>query len=84
MDFRKSIRLYRIFSFTSMRANVDENLANLNNEMYTYRIHGSVYHNVDPKQPDQKDEAKFHKFILMSKAGKLIDGALFLNVLIKI
>jgi hypothetical protein len=70
--FRKYIRLYNsIFSFTSMRANVDENLANMNNGVYTYRIHGSVYQSIGPKQPDKNDEAKFAQIYIYDQSSQI-------------
>jgi hypothetical protein len=71
-NFKKYIRLYNsIFTFTSMRANVDEKLANMNNGLYTYRIHDSVYHSSGPIQPDRKEEAKFAQIYIYEQSSPI-------------
>ena len=54
-----------------MRANVDENLANMNNGVYTYRIHGSVYHNIGPIKPDKNDEAKIAQIYIYDQSSQI-------------
>lgn len=45
--FRSNIRSYNnAFAFPSMGANIDQNLANATNGVYSYRVQGSVYHSI--------------------------------------
>ena len=53
------IRLYNsIFAFTSIQADIDKDLANADRGVYTYQLHGALYHQYggllprdDPNQP---------------------------------
>ena len=54
------IRLYNsILSFTSMKASVDESLANSKTGNYTYRINGAVHHCIGNLLPEDRNAPKF-------------------------
>ena len=56
----KQIRLYnQILAFTSVSANVDNNLANAKEGVYTYKIHGALYHQIGGLMPNDENEPKF-------------------------
>lgn len=50
--FRYNIRAYNTnFSFTSMGVNLDKNLANSSSGVYTFRVNGGIYHQIDQLVP---------------------------------
>nr|XP_043635343.1 uncharacterized protein LOC122606563 [Erigeron canadensis] len=50
--FRHHICSYNTnFSFTSMGVNLDKNMANMTAGVYTFRVHGGIYHQVDQLVP---------------------------------
>ena len=51
-DFRTAIRLYNsILSFTSIAANVDEELLNAKKGVYNFRINGTINHKISSLLP---------------------------------
>uniref|UniRef100_U9UV61 Helitron helicase-like domain-containing protein n=1 Tax=Rhizophagus irregularis (strain DAOM 181602 / DAOM 197198 / MUCL 43194) TaxID=747089 RepID=U9UV61_RHIID len=49
-----SIRAYNsIFAFTSLGANIDEDLANAKEGVYTFRIQGALYHRIGGLMPKE-------------------------------
>ena len=55
MSFRYFIRCYNShFSFTSLGARVDKNLANMRDGVYTFRAHGQIYHFLDQLVPQNE------------------------------
>lgn len=57
-EFRKNIRGYNsAFCFTSLGADFDHNLASSRDGCFTFRIQGSMYHNIGPITP----ESNIHK-----------------------
>ncbi len=73
-DFRsnhlkESIRMYNsILSFTSVKANVDENLSNNKCGSYTYRINGSVHHCIGDLIPQDIEQPKFSQIYIFDQA----------------
>ena len=56
----KQIRLYnQILAFTSVSADVDNNLANAKEGVYTYKIYSTLYHQISGLMPNDKDKPKF-------------------------
>ena len=57
--FINHIRAYnQVLAFTSIRANIDEDLANAREGVYTFRIQGGLYHQVGGLMPNN-DKPKF-------------------------
>lgn len=80
-EFLKNIRKYnQVFAFTSLRANVDENLASSRNGVYTFRVNGQLYHNIGPLMPDEGESPKFaqiyfyEKNYQLSRRGEVMPG----------
>lgn len=48
-----------VFSFTSMGANIDQSVANVRAGVYTFRIHGSIYHRIGSLRPPDNQPARF-------------------------
>ncbi|KAK3806100.1 MAG: hypothetical protein J3Q66DRAFT_267060, partial [Benniella sp.] len=58
--FRSKIRLYNsALSFTSMGVNVDRELANGREGVYTFRVCGTVVHKIGSLLPPENGKAKF-------------------------
>jgi hypothetical protein len=60
-NFQKDIRAYNnAFAFTSLGVNLDHNLANSTEGMYTFRISGQMYHRIGSLLPQsEQNEPKF-------------------------
>ena len=59
-DFMTNIRAYNsCLAFTSMGVNLDKNYANNLKGMYTFRIHGSIYHRIGSLTPSLNSTPKF-------------------------
>ena len=75
-EFRKNIRKYNnLFAFTSMKANVDHELASLRNGIYTFRISGVLHHyipmNILP--PNESMKPKFAQIYFYDKDFQLTE-----------
>ena len=73
-EFRLNIRRYNnLFAFTSMKANLDHNLASLRKGLYTFRISGVLHHympvNIFP--PTQSMKPKFAQIYFYDKDFQL-------------
>lgn len=78
-EFRKMIRLYNsILSFTSMKASVDESLANSKTGNYTYRINCAVHHCISNLLPEERNASD--RPDLISRVFKLILDELFIDL----
>ncbi|XP_073360641.1 uncharacterized protein [Aegilops tauschii subsp. strangulata] len=52
--FRENIRFFNgHFTFTTLGVSLDENYTNMKSGVYTFRAHGTIYHNAATKQLDQ-------------------------------
>jgi PIF1-like helicase/Helitron helicase-like domain at N-terminus len=59
-EFRKNIRKYNMaFAFTSMGVKLDQNLANMRNGIYTFRVNGTIHHNIGTLLPPEGHDHKF-------------------------
>ena len=68
-EFRTMIRLYNsILSFTSIKASVDEKLANNKVGNYTYKISGAVHHCIGNLRPEDKDTPKFAQIYIYDQS----------------
>ncbi|XP_073021926.1 uncharacterized protein [Primulina eburnea] len=58
--FRQFIRAYNhVFSFTSMRVNLDESLTTGTHGIYTFRAHGSIYHSIGNLLPNENCRPRY-------------------------
>lgn len=65
-NFLNKIRKYNAaLSFTSMGVQVDENLANGQQGVYTFRIQGQVVHRIGSLLPPHGEEAKFAQIYIL-------------------
>src|SRR3954463_7155762 len=52
-----NIRAYNsVLAFTSLGANIDEDLANAREGVYTFRIHGALYHRIGGLMPKNEGQ----------------------------
>ena len=59
-DFREKIRAYNCaLAFASLGANIDKGLANAKQGVYTFRIHGVVYHCIGQLLPKDNEAPKY-------------------------
>ncbi|KAI9022230.1 hypothetical protein CLU79DRAFT_702241 [Phycomyces nitens] len=59
-NFHKNIRAFNnAFAFVSIKANVDENLANGRDGVFTFRVNGTMYHNVGSLRSQDPTTAGF-------------------------
>jgi hypothetical protein len=57
--FRKNIRMYNsALSFTSIGAKIDQHITGTSG-IYTFRIHGEMYHRIGPLLPDSEAQPQF-------------------------
>ncbi|XP_073362423.1 uncharacterized protein [Aegilops tauschii subsp. strangulata] len=55
--FRENIRFFNgHFAFTTLGVSLDENYTNMKSGVYTFRAHGSIYHNVHSFGPSSRPE----------------------------
>ena len=55
--FRENIRFFNgHFAFTTLGLNLDENYTNMKSGVYTFRAHGTIYHNVHSFGPSSRPE----------------------------
>ena len=55
--FRENIRFFNgHFTFTTLGVSLDENYTNMRSEVYTFRAHGTIYHNVHSFGPSSRPE----------------------------
>ncbi|XP_044945780.1 uncharacterized protein LOC123394940 isoform X2 [Hordeum vulgare subsp. vulgare] len=55
--FRENIRFFNgHFAFTTLGVNLDENYTNMKFGVYTFRAHGTIYHNVHSFGPSSRPE----------------------------
>ena len=82
-NFRSSIRLYNsILAFTSTSANIDKDLMNASNGVYTYRIQGSVHHKISSYLPNPNFKPTFSQmYIYDSDMQTSIRGNMFPSVI---
>jgi len=57
-----------ILSFTSVKANVDENLSNNKSGAFTYRINGAIHHCIGDLIPQDKSNPKFSQIYIFDQA----------------
>ncbi|XP_073036918.1 uncharacterized protein [Primulina eburnea] len=58
--FRRFIRAYNhVFSFTSMRVNIDESLTSGTHGIYTFRAQGSIYHSIGSLLPNENCRTRY-------------------------
>jgi len=68
-ELRDKIRMYNsILSFTSVKANVDENLSNNKSGAFTYRINGAIHHCIGDLIPQDKSNPKFSQIYIFDQA----------------
>ena len=71
-DFMDNIRAYNsCLAFTSMGVNLDKNYANNLKGIYTFRIHGSIYHRIGPITPKKNDIPKFAQLYIHDTDNEL-------------
>ena len=57
IEFRKNIRSYNImFSFTSFGVSLDKDLASLRQDIYTFRAHEQIYHDLPTLVPEENNQ----------------------------
>ena len=67
-EFKKNIQKYnQINSFTSLGAKVDKRLANQQQGVYTFRVHGHLYHLMGSVLPENGENAKFSQIFFYDK-----------------
>ena len=72
VHFRDNIRAYNsILAFTSIGANVDENLANGRHGVFTYRIQGQLCHRIGSLLPGPDAQPKFAQLYIHDTAHEL-------------
>ncbi|XP_048568739.1 uncharacterized protein LOC125549342 isoform X1 [Triticum urartu] len=55
--FRENIRFFNgHFAFTTLGVSLDENYTNMKSGVYTFRVHGTIYHNVHSFGPSSRPE----------------------------
>ena len=65
-SFIKKIRKYnQAFSFTSMRSNLDANLANESDGVYTFRVNGELYHRIGNFEAQNGNDPQFCQIYFM-------------------
>ena len=58
--FQEKIRAYNCaLAFDSLGANIDRGLANAKQGLYTFRIHGLVYHSIGQLLPKDNEAPKY-------------------------
>ncbi|CAG8472841.1 12093_t:CDS:1, partial [Cetraspora pellucida] len=63
--YLRQIRLFNsVFTFTSMGASIDPDLVNETNGVYTYRIHGAIYHRIGSLLPSENCIPKFSQIYI--------------------
>ena len=70
-NFRTNIRAYnQIFAFTSMGVNVDNNLANGRDGVFTFRINGSICHRIGDYSA-KEEGAKYAQIYMLDEEEQL-------------
>jgi hypothetical protein len=82
-EFRTSIRLYNsILGFTSVAANVDEELMKAKVGVYNYRINGGIHHKLSHFEPKNDTQANFSQiYIYDSQMQASIRAGMFPRVI---
>ena len=63
IEFRKNIRSYNnMFSFTYFGVSLDKNLASLRQGIYTFRVHGQIYHDFPALVPEENNLCYFQLY----------------------
>ena len=73
-EFRLNIRKYNnLFAFTSMKANLDHNLASRRNGVYTFRVSGVLHHYVPVNilPPNESTKPRFAQIYFYDKEFQL-------------
>ena len=82
-EFRTTIRLYNsILAFTSISANVDQDLMTARNGIYTYRINGSIHHKISSYMPNPEHRPQFSQiYIYDSQMQSSIRAGMFPKII---
>ena len=71
-DFRQKIRKYnQALAFTSMAANVDLDLANQRDGVYTFRVQGQLSHRIGSLLPEPDHEHKFVQIYFVDQEAQV-------------
>ncbi|KAI9013913.1 hypothetical protein CLU79DRAFT_665192, partial [Phycomyces nitens] len=71
-NFHKNIRAFNnAFTFVSIKANIDENLANRRDGVFTFRVNGTMYHNVGSLRSQNQTTAGFSQIYFCDTNEKL-------------
>lgn len=72
LHFRNNIRSYNnAFAFTSMGANIDQNLASARNGVYSYRAQGSIYHRIGSILPTSENRPRYIQLYIYDTAHEI-------------
>jgi hypothetical protein len=64
--FRQNIRMYNsALSFTSMGAKIDDNNITGTRGVYSFHIHGEIYHSIGTLLPNNEEHPQFAKYTYM-------------------